>query len=493
MAFWDPITNWLRQSSVDNDIAANIPILGSYYNAFSPPPPKPQQTVMPPGPQNPATGGGTSKNINLPQPQRDAAMQQALIARLLQQQTQPTVPQQQTNANPMMDQLMKQLMDNLNPQPVALPKPPQLTYDQLYDKYYDIAENQYMPQISALESKIAEREARYQQSAADVKALYENAGAAFSGGGNGANFDQMQSDEAARLANYQDYTNNVYTDSANRMDTEFDQLGISDVGQYSSPKQAEDLAYLQTLNQNSSDAFQRYLSSMEAASGSYDQGMASSYSLAGAEQGEDLLYDHNYQLDALNDQQAALGADRDTALNAMIQQALMGQETSLYNWQLQTAQNKQASQDAIFSRLLSLAGLQQQLDQQATANAPAAPNPMDALNQQFKQLQIQQLQQKLQGGGQSQGGDYTKGILGATQYLGESSPNASNLTAMLQQLLQQQPFRENRFESGSGDILKLTPEQAAQYAMQMAQQQKLSPQDTSALVNAIYAYFGKLQ
>lgn len=490
MSIWDDIANWFKTSKVDNNIAANIPILGSYYNTAFPAPPQPQQkVVIPPGAQPNQSGTGLSKNINLPQPQRDAAMQQAILAKLSQFNNAPQQPQiPQQSQNPVMDQLMTQLMNNLNPKVQPLPKPPTYTYDQLYDKYYDIINSQYEPRINDILQNIEDKRMRYGQSAADIEALYASAGGAF-GGGNGTDFDQLRADENSRLANYQNYTNNVYSDSASRMNEEFNQLGIGDVAQYSSPKQAEDLAYLQTLNQNSSDAFQRFLSSMEAASGGYDQSMSNSYGLAGAEQVDDLRFEENQFYDESDRQLADLRSEQDSALNALIMQKLMSQEDAQYNWQLQNTQNQQASQNAIFERLLALAGLQRQIDQSATSGIA---NPMDALNQQYKQLQIQQLQQKLVGGSQ-QPQNYTKGLLGATQYLGQNSGNAQNLTALMQQLLQQQEFREDRFVSGSGDLLQMTPEQAAQYAMQMAQAQKLSPQDTNALINAIYAYYGRLQ
>lgn len=507
MSIFDDIGNWFKQSSLDNNIAASIPILGTYYNqAFKPPPPPPnpqeqqlqqlkaqllQAQAPKPAPLSDGRIGGLSKNIHLPALSPEDAQRKAMIAQLNSIMNPAPVQQQAPVGNPALDEIIKQLGQNVNPAQVAIPQPKRYTYDELYDKYYGIVAGKFDPQQNDLLNEMDKRNNDFDSQSAAVSGVYGGA-SAVAGRGGGADFNQLQDDETARAQNYQDYTNNVYSDSASRMANEFSQLGIGDVANYAGPKQAEDLANQQAIGQNSSDSFQRYLAGMEAGADQYSGQMADSYAQGGQEQIGDLNFANQQFQDASNQQYNDLEGQQDNALEALIQEKLMGQDDQFYQWQLATAQNKQSASNAIFDRLLALGGLQNQI----TPPQAAQQTPMDLLNQQQKQMQIMQLYQEILGGGKSQQKppDYTKGMLGATQYLGQTAPeSANNLTGILNGLLQTQPFTEDKFIGADGTALGMNPNKAAQLALQEAQRLGLNPQDTTALVNAIRAVYGGLR
>ncbi len=115
--------------------------------------------------------------------------------------------------------------------------------------------------------------------------------------------------------------------------------------------------------------------------------------------------------------------------------------------------------------------------------------------QQFSNLlQLARMQMEMQ---QQQGQDknYKSGPLAASQYLGENDPSqATNLNSFLLQVLQGQPFTTGQVPN-PGDPSKssaLTPEAAAQLAVQQAAAAGMSPQSQQELYMAMLAYYGRM-
>jgi hypothetical protein len=148
---------------------------------------------------------------------------------------------------------------------------------------------------------------------------------------------------------------------------------------------------------------------------------------------------------------------------------LTNQEQSAYRTNLsQLGQQQQQGTQNQFSNLLQLAKMQQ--DQQ-------------------------QFDAGLQAKTQQNQPQYRSGPLAASQYLGEADPeNATNINSVLLQVLQGQPFTTGQIPNpvDPSRSTALTPEAAAQLAVQQAAAQGMSPQSQQELYMAMLAYYGRL-
>ncbi len=349
-----------------------------------------------------------------------------------------------------LNEIYKQLLNNLGSMPTVMSdkKIRQLAMDQI--------KMQFDPQIKALKGEMAERKKRYAANKAEVKDLYSDLANQYrSERTNSANgYSDALNQNAQREQAFNETTQQNYDNSLESMTDEFSKLGIGDVAQVAYPEQQQDLQYQQTLNAAENDAFDRYLSAQQSSSNDLYSKMAANAGYHGAETIEDLLSELNTSLDSTSGQISTLNSQKSTGLSSLIAQLQQQQQERIAKAQQERFQNLLASGG--FG--MDIAKLQQSMQQASAQNQQKVP---------------------------------TSGLLGANQILASGS-DPTKLSGAFQQLLQQQEFREGRFKAADGTIVKLSGPQAAQYAAQMAQQMGLSPQDTTALVNAMYAYFGQL-
>lgn len=354
-----------------------------------------------------------------------------------------------------LNEIYKQLLNSLSQSPTVLSE------KQIRKLAEDQIKMQFDPQIQALKQDMAERKKRYASNKAEVQDLYADLANQYRSerGNSNTGYDSAQQyNDSLRQSTDAEMQRN-YQNSLDYQTNEFNKLGIGDVAQVTYPEQQQDLQYQQTLNNSEADAFNRYLEGAQASSNDYYSKMAANAGYHGAETIEDLLAELNSNLDNSSSQITQLKGQSGTALQSLILQLQQQQQQRLAE-----AQQQQ------FKNLLDAGNFGKGIDQLRWQMDPNNPSNIKA--RQKNQLP-------------------TTGMLGAQQMLANSS-DPIKLSGIFQQLLQQQEFRENRFQAANGDIANLTAPQAAHYAQQYGLQMGLSPQDITALVNAMYAYYGKL-
>lgn len=354
-----------------------------------------------------------------------------------------------------LNEIYKQLLTSLSQSPTVL------NDKQIRKLAEDQIKMQFDPQIKALKQDMAERKARYRSNKAEVQDLYADLKAQYdSERGNSNNaYSDAQSQNDMRRQNFDQSAQQNYENSLNYMTDEFNKLGIQDVAQTTYPELQQDTQYQQTLNNADADAFGRYLSAQQASNADYYSKMAGNAGYHGAETIEDLLAELNSNLDNTSSQITSLRSNKATSLSDLILQLQQQQQQKLAEAQQQQFQN-----------LLNAGKFGMDITQQRWAMDPN--NPANIAKASKSNLP-------------------NSGLLGANQMLANSS-DPMRLSGIFQQLLQQQQFRENRYQAADGTYLNLSAPQAAQYAQQFGQQMGLSQQDITALVNATYAYFGRL-
>jgi len=353
-----------------------------------------------------------------------------------------------------LNEIYKQLLTSLSQSPTVL------SDKQIRKLAEDQIKMQFDPQIKALKQDMAERKQRYASNKAEVQDLYSDLANQYrSERGNSTNaYNDAQAYNDSLRTNTDAEMQQNYQNSLDYQTNEFNKLGIGDVAQVNFPQQQQDLQYQQTLNNAEADAFDRYLAGGEASAQDYFSKMAANAGYHGAETIEDLLNELNSNLDNSSSQITQLRGQSGTALNSLILQMQQQQQQRLAEAQQQQFQN-----------LLNAGKFGMDISQQRWAMDPNNPSNQKAASQRVP----------------------TSGLLGATQQFA-NLPDPQKMLGVFQQLLATQPFLENNVMSKGGESIKLSPPQAAQYAVQMAQQMGLSPQETSALYNAVFAYFGQL-
>lgn len=369
----------------------------------------------------------------------------------------PVANQQLPTIDPLGDlnEIYKQLLNSLSQSPTML------NDKQIRKLAEDQIKMQFDPQIQALKQDMAERKKRYASNKAEVQDLYADLANQYRSerGNSNTGYDNAQQYNDSLRQNTDVEMQQNYQNSLDYQTNEFNKLGIGDVAQVTYPEQQQDLQYQQTLNNSEADAFNRYLEGAQASSNDYYSKMAANAGYHGAETIEDLLAELNSNLDNSSSQITQLKGQSGTALQSLILQLQQQQQQRLAE-----AQQQQ------FKNLLDAGNFGMGIDKFRWQMDPNNPSNIKASGQ--NQLP-------------------TTGMLGAQQMLANSS-DPMKLSGIFQQLLQQQEFRENRFPAANGDLANLTAPQAAHYAQQYGLQMGLSPQDITALVNAMYAYYGKL-
>jgi HD-GYP domain-containing protein (c-di-GMP phosphodiesterase class II) len=350
-----------------------------------------------------------------------------------------------------LNEIYKQLLNSLSQSNTVL------SDKQIRKLAEDQIKMQFDPQIKALKQDMAERKQRYAANKAEVQDLYSDLANQYrSERGNSVNaYNDAQAYNDSLRTNTDAQMQQNFQNSLDYQTNEFNKLGIGDVAQTNYPQQQQDLQYQQTLNNAEADAFDRYLAGGEASAQDFYSKMAANAGYHGAETIEDLLAELNSNLDNSSSQITQLRGQSGTALSTLIAQLQQQQQQRLAEAQQQQFQN--------------------------LLNAGNFGKGIAELNLQM---------QKAATGGQNQKVP-TSGLLGATQQFA-NLPDPQKMLGVFQQLLSTQPFLENNVMSKGGESIKLSAPQAAQYAVQMAQQMGLSQQETAALYNAVFAYFGQL-
>lgn len=298
----------------------------------------------------------------------------------------------------------------------------------------DVAKNQYGRNKDTLKQLYDELEADYRKEVGGIEKYY---------GG-------QQSEEQSRMGALQDRIKSNYQDTYADQQQNFDKLGIQDALAGSTRQQSQDLEYLQNLSQVEGESVMRDIGGQERANRDYFNKGASLSNMRGAEALTDLLNEFSDYRMLREGDISDLQAARSTDISALM---------------AQMAQQKAQSQGDIFSRLLQAGNFGMDLNKLQMSAQPQVQKP------------------EVVG----------KGITGAQQVLSSiSNPQrAQQLMGLFQQVMLSQPFTENRFETKSGDIVDMTPQQAVQYMLDAASKSGVSDSEKIALMNAVYAYYGR--
>lgn len=316
---------------------------------------------------------------------------------------------------------------------------------------------QFDPQINALIGERSATKSRAGKNRKEIGSLYSGLADEYLGDVKTSKKATNEAKKAEKSAfdQLQKSITGEYSSQLDNQSQELKNLGLGAALADSTKGQKEDLDFLRGLNSTESAAQQRSIDLSGLADTSYYQKGSDVAKHEGAETISDLM-------SQLEDYMRQTGSDL-TSLRG--QKA--GTIENLFN-QLQSGQanNESEFENQRWNRLLQIAQFQRGLQNDSLSQMAAG----------------------------SKTNTPTKGLEGAFAVLQDSlGGNSQRSINGLMNLLQQQQFREGRFESGNKDIVEMTPENAAYMARQYASQQKLSPQETDALVKAVYAYYGKLR
>ena len=257
-------------------------------------------------------------------------------------------------------------------------------------------------------------------------------------------FKQLQKDLAGQ-----------YSAQLEAQSKELSDLGVEAALGEATKGQKEDQSFLANLNATESAAQQRAIDLSGLADASYYQKGSNIARHEGTEAVTDLMSRLEDYLRQTGTQLSSLRGQKASAIEQLVNS-------------MQTNQSNQASQfeQNRWGRLMQVAQLQRALTNDQIAQMGAGA------------------QQKVP----------SRGLEGALGILNQSlGGNDGNASSALMNLLQSQEFREGRFESKNKQIVEMTPNNAAYLARQYASKNKLSAQETDALIKAVYAYYGKLR
>lgn len=406
-----------------------------YVKGFNP-------TYKPPAPTQPWGGGGWQNLLTRPAGYNyeDYVAQQDAAARAAQMGSGGL-------NSPYLQQLLQQLTQN------AQMGSPTLGAQQLAEiarTAQKQASSQYDPQIEAIRREMGITKGRAKSNSKELKALYGGLANSYAGDVEASrkSYAAYGKQEKQDLKELQGMLGKDYGKALAAQNKEFSDLGISAASAEAGSQQREDLDYLQKLSAVESQSQQNALSQMGAGEETYYREGRGIAGLEGNNAVSDVMSQLNDYLTQRSGDITGLEGQRAAAVEQLKSQ-LQGQAQQ----QLQQAQQEN------WDRFYKLAGLYN----------------------------------TIAGSGGQGPKQYTRGLLGANQLLGDQlgATRGGQVAGTLQELLGQQPFREGRVKSGN-DYIKMTPEQAASYAASYADQQGLSSTDKLALVQAVLAYYGRM-
>lgn len=340
-------------------------------------------------------------------------------------------------------------------------QPKMLSLEEITNQANQQAGSQYNPQIQAIRDLIRDAKGDAKANKKDIQALYKD----LAGGYREDNawlqkeLKTAKSGETEALEALGINLTGQYDQQKADMAANFANLGISDSLPLATAGMGSDQDFLNSLNQTESAAQQRYYDSIAASNNSYFTKGASIANQRGVESIEDLMASLAGYIDQARGEISTLQGQKSSTAQDIINQ-------------MQQSQSQAASQNDSWDQMAQLLGI------------------VNSMNNTQYQQQMDMLQ--LQNQGQGQVKLPSEGISGAQavlqQMLGGGSQNA---VSALQNFLQTVTQREGSFVGANGQANKMTPTQAAFEARKYADTMKLSPQERDALVQAVYAYYGK--
>ncbi len=372
------------------------------------------------------------------------------------QKTSPLLPQGPS----LRDTLIQQLLAGINQG--GAPKMKSMA--QLRAEAAGVVGAQYDPQIAAIKELMGNAKSDAKVNRKDIQALYADLAGSYKEDNAWLQKElkAAKSNEAKSLGTLTNRMDDTLDAQTADMAADFEKLGISDTLPAATQQMQNDNSFFDQLNATESGAQQRYYDAISAADNSYYNRASSIAGQRGVESVESLLGNLRDYLTQARGEISSLEGQRGAGIAQMLSQ-------------LQTAQSQAASgyQNDTWDRMAKMFGIVSQSE------------GMD-FNQ---QLQLYKLMQQQNGQKPA-----TTGIMGAydtlSQLLGNNSTNA---VSALQNFLQTTTQREATFEGANGQPNKMTAQQAAYEAKSYAEKVGLSPQETTALVQAVYAYYGKLR
>lgn len=362
------------------------------------------------------------------------------------------------------DTLFQQLLVGLN-----AGQPQQMSIEDIRKQAAASINPQYNPQINAIKELMGDARSSAKANAKDIKALYADLAGSYKedSAWMKKELQGLKGDEAKALGALQQTIDTQYDTQAEDMANEFQKLGIEAAYPTATEGMRSDADFLNALTQTESGAQQRLYDSMLANNAGFFAQGSSIARQYGAEAAQRLFANLDSYLTDSRTQISTLEGQRAGALSELINSMQQSQTGSMAQWDS--------------DRWSRMAQLYQMLG--------------TSENQDFnQQLQLMKLQQQMAGGNSPEQQQATRGIQGAygvlQGLLGEQSTNA---ISALQNFLQSTTQRTGSFEGENGDYYDMTPQQAAFEARKFAAQSKLTPAETDALVQAVFAYYGKLR
>lgn len=308
------------------------------------------------------------------------------------------------------------------------------------------AASQYDPQISAINRQMGRAKSTAGKNKKEIGRLY-------SAGADAYNDDIASSkvtgkaavaDEKQRQSDLQTKLKGDYSSSLDDQINEFKNLGIQDALPEATQNQRSDLDYLSKLNDTQGAAQLSDLNAENNADINYYNEGKGIMRLTGNEAQTDLMSQLTDYLNSQGDAKSSLEGQRQAAI-AQLQNQLSSQ----------AAQQAQSGQQSNWNNLFKLAGLYQQI------------------NPQEKQA--------------------SSGLNAASQYLaGATTPQKAQDTMSALNLLLGQGFATGQKDSNGKPIYAGSPEQSANVGVNYANQNGWAPADTTGLMQAILAYYGRM-
>ena len=359
-------------------------------------------------------------------------------------------------ANPMAQDPMQNYLNQLL-RGMDAGRPDALSIQELRAKANKQAGLQFDPAIQALIGERSRAKKRAGRNKKEIGSLYEGLARDYLGDAKTSKAQTKEAKKAEQDA-YKQLQKDLAGQYAGQLDDqskEMENLGIEAAFSESTKGQREDMDFLRALNATESGAQQRAIDLTGMADLGYFQKGSNVAKQEGNEAITDLMTRLEDYLSESGTQLSGLRGQKASAIAELMNSMEMRQDDKVSQFEADR-----------WNRLLQIAQLQRAVT-----------------NDQISQMAAGAKGTELP----------SKGLEGAMGILGQSLPNSENASSALMNLLQTQEFRENRFEGANDQIVKMTPNNAAYLARQYASKNKLTPQETDALVKAVYAYYGKLR
>lgn len=307
------------------------------------------------------------------------------------------------------------------------------------------AASQYDPQINAINRQMGRAKSTAGKNKKEIGNLYAAGANAYNGDIADSKVQGKASvaDEKTRQKDLQSKLSGDYSKSMDNQMKEFQTLGIQDALPQSTQSQRSDLDYLSKLNATQGNSNLSDLNAENNADVNYYNEGKGIMRLTGNEAQSDLMSQLTDYLNSQGDAKTSLEGQRQAAI-ATLQNQLTQQAT----------QQAQKSETSSWDNMFKMAGLYQQMNPQNSA---------------------------------------TSGLNAASQYLaGKTTPQKAQDTMSALNLLLGQGMATGQKDANGQPIYAKGPEQAANVGVNYANKNGWAPADTTGLMQAILAYYGRM-